>query len=109
MTTSTPADRGFLLYALPAIAVLTPLAALLALVLGIGPVPVLLRICMIFLLVAPATGLLGLRTVARVGGAAPAATLRTARVWCALALVTPVVLYLGLRWLASTAPPVTPP
>jgi hypothetical protein len=109
MASSAPADRGYLLYVLPALAVLAPLGALAGLVLGIGPTPVLLRICMIFLIVAPATGLLGLRTIARVGSAAPAATRRTAKVWCALALVTPVVLYLGLRWLASSVPPVTRP
>jgi hypothetical protein len=105
MATSSPTDRAYLLYTLPALAVITPLGALLGLVLGLGPAPLLLRVCMVFLLVSPATGFLGLRTLARVGDAAPAATQRTARMWCFLAFVTPVVLYLGLRWLAASGPP----
>ena len=103
MATSAPADRAHLLYLLPALAVITPLGALLALALGIGPGYVLLRVCMVFLLVSPATGFLGLRTLARVGDAAPPATHRIARVWCLLAFVTPVVVYLGLRWIAASS------
>jgi hypothetical protein len=100
---SSPADRAYLLYALPALAVAAPLLALAGLALGVGPAPLLFRICMIFLIVSPATGLLGLRTLARVGSAAPEWVHRTARMWCALALATPVVVYLGLRWLAGRA------
>jgi hypothetical protein len=102
MASATPTDRTYLLYTLPALAVITPLGALLGLVLGLGPAPVLLRICMVFLLVSPATGFLGLRTLARVGNAVPESARRTARMWCLLAFVTPVVLYLGLRWLETT-------
>jgi hypothetical protein len=95
---SSPADRAYLLYTLPALAVATPLLALAGLLLGVGPVPVLLRICLVFLIVSPATGFLGLRTLARVGSAAPEWVHRTARTWCWLAFATPVVVYLGLRW-----------
>jgi hypothetical protein len=102
MASSPPPDRAYLLYTLPALAVITPLLALIALAFGIGPGYVLLRICMVFLLVSPATGFLGLRTLARVGGAAPPATHRVARIWCLLAFVMPIVLYLGLRWIAPT-------
>jgi hypothetical protein len=102
MATSAPPDRAYLLYTLPAFAVITPLAALLGLALGIGPGALLLRICMVFLLVSPATGFLGLRTLARVGSAAPPATHRVARIWCTLAFLMPVVLYLGLRWIAAS-------
>ena len=102
MATSAPADRAYLLYLLPALAVVTPLAALLGLALGIGPGYVFFRICMLFLLVSPATGFLGLRTLARVGDAAPPATHRIARVWCLLAFVMPIVLYLGLRWIGGS-------
>lgn len=101
MPSTQPADRAYLLYTLPALAVAAPLLALAALALGVGPPPVLLRICRIFLIVAPATGLLGLRTLSRVGGAAPEWAHRTARTWCALALLTPVIIYLGLRWLGE--------
>ena len=101
MPSSQPADRASLLYTLPALAVAAPLLALAALALGVGPAPVLLRICRIFLFVAPATGFLGLRTLARVGSAAPEWARRTGRNWCALALVTPVIIYLGLRWLGA--------
>jgi len=100
VATSAPSDRAYLLYTLPALAVFTPLLALLCLAIGIGPRDALLRICMVFLLVSPATGLLGLRTLARVGSAAPPAVHRIARTWCALALITPLVLYLGLHWVA---------
>jgi hypothetical protein len=103
VTPSQPADRAYLLYTLPALAAAAPLLALAGLVLGVGPAPLLLRICMIFLVVSPATGLLGLRTLARVGAAAPEWAHRTARTWCYLALVTPVPVYLGLRWLAERA------
>ncbi len=103
MPPSSPADRAYLLYTLPALAVATPLLALAGLLLGVGPVPVLLRICMVFLIVSPATGLLGLRTLARVGPAAPDWVHRTARAWCYAAFVTPVVVFLGLRWLEARA------
>ena len=101
MPSSQPADRAYLLYTLPALAVAAPLLALAALALGVGPPPVLLRICRIFLVVAPATAFLGLRTLARVGSAAPEWAHRVARKWCALAFVTPVIIYLGLRWLGA--------
>lgn len=101
MATSTPADRGYLLYTLPALAVVTPFLAFAALLAGVGPTPALVRIVMTFLIVAPATGLLGLRTLARVGSAAPDWVHRRARLWCYLTFVTPVVLYLGMRWLAE--------
>ena len=71
MPSSQPADRAYLLYTLPALAVAAPLLALAALALGVGPAPVLLRVCRIFLVVSPATAFLGLRTLARVGSAAP--------------------------------------
>ena len=103
MATSAPPDRAYLLYTLPALAVITPLLALIALAVGIGPREELVRICMVFLLVSPATGFLGLRTLARVGSAARPATHRVARFWCSLAFVTPIVLYLGLRWIAANA------
>lgn len=101
MARRPPADRAALLYALPALAVAAPVLALAALLLGVGPPPLLLRICRVFLIVAPATGLLGLRTLSRVGGAAPEWAHRTARTWCALAFLTPVIIYLGLRWLGE--------
>ena len=50
---------------------------------------------------APATGFLGLRTLARVGSAAPESVHRAARMWCALAFAMPVIIYLGLRWLGA--------
>jgi len=100
---SSPADRAYLLYTLPALAVAAPLLALAGLALGVGPAPLLLRICMIFLIVSPATGLLGLRTLARVGSGAPEWVHRTARTWCYLALLTPLPVYFGLRWLAERA------
>jgi hypothetical protein len=87
---------------LPALAVVTSLVALLGLVLGFGPAAGLLRVCMVFLVVAPVTGLLGLRTLARVGDTAPQSVHRTAKTWCYLALATPAVLWLGLRWLARS-------
>jgi hypothetical protein len=100
---ATPqAGRAYLLWSLPALAVLVPLACLLGLVLGVGPTPILLRLCAVFLIVSPATGFLGFRTLARVGDAAPPSVHRTARTWCYLAFLTPVVLYLGLRWLAGS-------
>jgi len=102
--TTAAADRAYLLYTLPALAVITPLGALLGLALGLGPAPLLLRVCTTFLLVSPATGFLGLRTLARVGNAAPASTHRTARTWCILAFATPFVLYLGLHWLGVFGP-----
>lgn len=83
-------------------AVLVPLVALAGLIAGVGPTPILLRLCMVFLLVSPVTGLLGLRTLARVGEAAPASVHRTARTWCYLAFAMPVVLYFGLQWLAGS-------
>jgi cation transport ATPase len=101
MAPNDAADRVYLLYTLPALAVAAPLLALAGLVLGVGPAPALARICNIFLIVSPATGLLGLRTLSRVGSAAPEWAHRTARRWCALAIATPVVVYLGLRWLAE--------
>lgn len=103
MPPSPPADRAYLLYTLPALAVATPLLALAGLLLGVGPVPLLLRICMVFLIVSPMTGLLGLRTLARVGDAAPEWVHRTARTWSYLAFATPVIVYLGLRWLEAQA------
>lgn len=102
MADTPTAQRAYLLYMLPALAVVTSLTALLGLVLGVGPVPGLVRVCSIFLVVAPATGLLGLRTLARVGSSASLAAQRTARTWCYLALVTPAVLYLGLHWLDAS-------
>ncbi len=95
------AGRAYLLYMLPALAVVTPLVALLGLLLGVGPAPGLRRVCMIFLVIAPATGLLGLRTLARVGSTASPAVHRTARTWCYLALATGAILYLGLEWLGA--------
>src|SRR4029453_866805 len=56
MASAAPTDRTYLLYTLPALAVITPLGALLGLVLGLGPAPVLVRICMVFLLVSPEVG-----------------------------------------------------
>ena len=87
---------------LPALAVVTPLVALLGLALGVGPVPGLLRVCRVFFFVAPATGFLGLRTLARVGSAAAESVHRTARLWCYLAFATPVVLWFGVQWLAGS-------
>ncbi len=98
MAATTPPSRAYLLYMLPALAVVTPLVALLGLVLGIGPAAGLWRACMVFLVVSPVTGLLGLRTLAQVGDTAPASVHRTARTWCYLALAMPAVLWLGLEW-----------
>ncbi len=103
MATSGEADREYLLYTLPALAVITPFIAFACLALGIGPGALLLRVCMIFLIVSPATGLLGLRTLSRVGSAASPAAHRTARVWCILAFATPLVLYVGLHWLVASS------
>jgi hypothetical protein len=94
--TGSAADRSFLLWALPALAAVVPLVALLGLLLGMGPLLLLWRVCMVFLLVSPITGLLGLRSLARVGDAAPAPLRRTARTWCYLTFVVPVVVYLAL-------------
>jgi len=102
MAADDPRNRAHLLYMLPALAVVTPLAALLGLALGVGPAPGLLRVCMVFLFVSPATGFLGLRTLARVGGAAPASVHRTARIWCFAAFLTPFVLWFSLQHLARS-------
>lgn len=91
-----------LLWLLPAIAVAVPLLALAALALGVGPLRLLWATCTIFLFVSPTTGLLGLRTLARVGSGAPASDRHTARNWCYLALAMPIVIYLGLRWLSGS-------
>jgi hypothetical protein len=95
-------DRTYLLWTLPAVAVILPLTALVGLLSGVGPLSMLWSLCTMFVFVSPITGVLGLRTLARVGNAVPPSMRRMATTWCYLALGTPVLLYLGLRALAGS-------